>query len=93
VTPMWACPSSSLITTSSTPCSRRRVAGGVEAAGAALTGGAELVEPGADVRDGDLCEFFPSGAGDEVEPGGGGVAACSVRQVRRASRSARRVVD
>jgi hypothetical protein len=52
--------------------------GGVEAAGAALAGGAELVEPGADVLGGELGELLPSEAGDEVEPGDGGVAGVGV---------------
>jgi hypothetical protein len=54
------------------------VAGGVEAAGAALAGGTELVEPGSDVLGGELGELLPSEAGDEVEPGDGGVAGVGV---------------
>ena len=52
--------------------------GRVEAAGAALAGGAELVEPGADVLGGELRELLPTEAGDEVEPGDGGVAGVRV---------------
>lgn len=36
----------------------RLVAGGIEAAGAALAGGAELVEPGADILGGELGELL-----------------------------------
>lgn len=54
------------------------IAGGVEATGAALTGGAELVEPRADVLGGELGELLLAQAGDEVEAGDGGVAGVGV---------------
>jgi hypothetical protein len=49
------------------------VAPGVDAAGAALAGGAELVEPGADVLGGELGELLLAQAGDEVSADAGGV--------------------
>lgn len=46
----------------------------IDAARAALAGGAELVEPGADVLGGELGELLLAEAGDEVPVGAGGVA-------------------
>jgi len=54
------------------------VAPGVDAARAALAGGAELVEPGSDVLGGEFGELFPSEAGDEVPVDAGGVAGVGV---------------
>jgi hypothetical protein len=54
------------------------VTGCVEAACAALTGSAELVKPGEDVLGGEFGELLPTEAGDEVEPGDGGVAGVGV---------------
>ena len=56
----------------------RLVAGGVEAACAALAGGAELVEPGADVLGGELGELLLAEAGEEVDADDGGVAGVGV---------------
>jgi len=52
--------------------------GGVEAACAALAGGAEVVEPRADVLGGELGELLLAQAGDEVEADAGGVAGVGV---------------
>ncbi len=54
------------------------VSPGVEAARAALAGGAELVEPGADVLGGELGELLLAQAGDEVAVDAGGVAGVGV---------------
>jgi hypothetical protein len=54
------------------------VAGGVEAACAALAGGAELVELGADVLGGELGELLLAQAGEDVQPDDGGVAGVGV---------------
>ncbi len=54
------------------------VAPGVEATGAALAGGAELVEPGADILGGELGELLLAEAGAEVAVDAGGVAGVGV---------------
>ncbi|GHE83685.1 hypothetical protein GCM10018772_02710 [Streptomyces fumanus] len=54
------------------------VAPGVDAARAALAGGAELVEPGADVLGGELGQLLLAEAGDEVPIDAGGVAGVGV---------------
>jgi hypothetical protein len=50
------------------------VAVGVEAECAALAGGAELVEPSADVLGGEFSELLPSQAGEQVQANAGGAA-------------------
>jgi hypothetical protein len=54
------------------------VAGGVETACAALTGGSEPVQPGADVLRRKFGELLLAEAGDEVAVGAGGVAGVGV---------------
>lgn len=51
---------------------------GIDAACAALAGGAELVEPGADVLGGELGELLPAQAGDQVPVDAGGVSGVGV---------------
>jgi hypothetical protein len=54
------------------------IAARIDASRAALAGGAELVEPGADVLGGDFGELLLAKAGDEVPVDAGGVAGVGV---------------